>query len=138
MTPPLLKGVERITMDDQTPVAPDLITEPSANSAAPSLPPRMAKRLDPAPARNRNVIWYGVIAVLVIAGVLLPPISLFERVFPGCGDLVIDAGNASAELAGGITVDRASAEQSYRLTLSSVPQAEFQRSEEHTSELQSR
>ncbi|HJW83855.1 MAG TPA: hypothetical protein VJ754_06080, partial [Anaerolineae bacterium] len=113
-------------MDDQTPAAPDPISEPSANPAVPSLPPRMARRLDPVPSRNRNLILYGVIAVLVIAGVILPPISLFERLFPGCGDLVIDAGNASAELAGGITVDRAGAEQSYRLTLKSVPQAEFQ------------
>jgi hypothetical protein len=99
------------------------IPNPVPEPADSPLPPRLARRLDDLTSRNRNILLYGVIAVLVVAGLLLPPISLFSRLFPPCGELVIgpDANTAQIE---GIAVLQARADQPYRLTLSAVDAAD--------------
>lgn len=95
--------------------------EPPSNP----LPPRLARRLSELPSHRRSLILYGVIAVLVVAGLLLPPISLFDRMFKPCGELAIGGDSQSAQHPNGLTVLPASAEQAYRLTLSAISQADF-------------
>ncbi len=98
---------------------------PTPASTPPSLPPRLARRLDDRPARDRNLILYGAIAVLVIAGLLLPPISLFGRIFSPCGEAAIGPDSPQAQHADGLSVLQAGADQAYRLTLKAVSQADF-------------
>lgn len=93
--------------------------------AAKPTPPRLARRLDQPPSRNRNLILYGAIALLVIAGLLLPPISLFERLFTSCGDLAIDANSPTARTPDGLTIRQAAADQAYRLTVTTIGKADF-------------
>ena len=96
--------------------------EPPSNP----MPPRLARRLSESPSRRRNLILYGVIAVLVVAGLLLPPISLLDRMFKPCGELAVGGDSQSAQHPDGLTVLPATAEQAYRLTLSAISQADFQ------------
>jgi hypothetical protein len=99
----------------------DPMPEPTSNR----LPPRLARRLGESPSRRRSLILYGVIAVLVIAGLLLPPISLFDRMFKPCGELAVGGDAQSAQHPDGLAVLPARAEQAYRLTLSAISQADF-------------
>ena len=91
-----------------------------------STPPRLARRLDQLPSnRNRNVILYGVIALLVVAGLLLPPISLLDRIFVPCGELEISSASPAARSPDGLTVQQAAANQSYRLSIRAILEAEL-------------
>ncbi|HLF25966.1 MAG TPA: NBR1-Ig-like domain-containing protein [Anaerolineae bacterium] len=94
-------------------------------SPALHLPPRLARRLNAIPPHNRNLILYGAIAVLVTAGLLLPPVSLFGRIFKPCGELAIGPDSPAAQSADGLTVRQAHPNQSYRLTLTAVTSADF-------------
>jgi len=102
------------------------IDNPAPTPADPSTPPRLARRFEQLPPANRNLILYGVIALLVIAGLLLPPISLFDRLFRPCGELAIGGDSSVAQIPDGLSVLQASADQSYRVTLSAVTQADFE------------
>ncbi len=67
----------------------------------------------------------GVVAVLLIIFLFLPPISLAQRFSGGGGYAVLNADNPSVNHADGLTVISLSEKGRLRLKLDTIPQAEF-------------
>ncbi len=111
-------------MENQPPAARNPTPQPDAGPASSRLA-QWRNRLSSLP--HHNLILYGVIAVLVTAGLLLPPISLLDRVFVPCGaqSVAIGTGAPSVQHPDGLSVLQVSADQSYRLTLSTISLADF-------------
>ena len=79
--------------------------------------------------RGRNTLIYGLIAVLVIIGLVLPPVSLAERVGLSCSGLTLDANTPAISTDDGLTVALSDPAQSLKLKLQSVAQAKFEAGE---------
>lgn len=76
--------------------------------------------------KGRGWIAAALVAVIVIIFLLLPPISLAERISLGGGYEVLDAASSSLAHPDGLTVHRVDdAEGRLRLKLGSVPRADF-------------
>ena len=75
---------------------------------------------------GRNAVVYGAIAVLVILGLLLPPISLLERVGLSCAGVDLNANSPAVTTEDGLTVALSNPDQAVRIRLSSVDAAEFE------------
>ncbi len=74
---------------------------------------------------GRNVWLYGAIAVLIVAGLLLPPISLFERIGLVCSGVTLDAQTPAASTEDGLTIALSDPAQSLKLKFQSVAQTKF-------------
>jgi hypothetical protein len=68
---------------------------------------------------------YGIIAVLVVAGLLLPPVALLERLGVTCSGTVLDGNSPAATTTDGLTVALSDPAQSLTVGLQSIDQAQF-------------
>ena len=78
---------------------------------------------------GRNTLIYGLIAVLLIVGLLLPPVSLFERVGLSCSGVTLDTNTPATSTDDGLTVALSDPAQSLKLKLQSVAQTKFEAGE---------
>jgi len=79
--------------------------------------------------RNRNFggrnLWIGVIAILVLIGLLLPPISLAERVGLTCAGTTLDAKTPATTTPDGLTIALSDPAQSVTLKTQSISADKF-------------
>ena len=73
---------------------------------------------------NRPLL-YGIIAALVVVGLLLPPVSLLERVGITCSGTVLDANAPATSTPDGLTVALSDPAQALTVGLQSIDQAKF-------------
>ena len=73
---------------------------------------------------NRPLL-YGIIAALVVVGLLLPPVSLLERVGITCSGTVLDANAPATSTPDGLTVALSDPAQALTVGLQSIDPAKF-------------
>nr|MBP7689976.1 hypothetical protein [Thermoflexales bacterium] len=80
--------------------------------------------------RNLNLggrnLWIGIIAILVIVGLLLPPISLAERVGLTCSGTTLDAKTPATTTPDGLTIALSDPAQSVTLKTQSISADKFE------------
>ncbi|MBN2006231.1 MAG: hypothetical protein JXA21_22945 [Anaerolineae bacterium] len=122
-----------VEVSGETPVAVGLPDEPSIVSITdlePSRPP-LTEKLNTILTKaagmfhGRGWMAVGIVAVLLIVFLFLPPISLAQRLSNGGGYAVLTADNPSVRHGDGLTVTMLSEKGRLRLKLETVPQAEF-------------
>jgi hypothetical protein len=74
---------------------------------------------------HNHPLIYGVLAVLVIAGLLLPPIALLERLGITCAGTSLDANTPATTTPDGLTVALSDTAQPITVDLQSIDQAKF-------------
>jgi hypothetical protein len=75
---------------------------------------------------GRNALLYGGIAVLVIAGLLLPPISLAKRVGLTCAGTTLDANSPAATTPEGLTIALSDPAQTLTVNIQAVAADRFE------------
>ncbi len=74
---------------------------------------------------HNHPLILGALAVLVIVGLLLPPISILERLGITCAGTSLDANTPAMTTPDGLTVALSDTAQPFTLRVQSIDQAKF-------------